>query len=88
MNVGSARRSCWLTAVPGNAQLGTDLAHGPALGVQVRCTQPARDRAGGRRPDHPARKQLFKQGLDAGAETIAAHLAAAGVSPVPAVSTI
>jgi transposase-like protein len=33
------------------------------------------------------RKQLSKQGLDAGAETIAAHLAAA-VSPVPAVSTI
>jgi transposase InsO family protein len=34
------------------------------------------------------RKQLSKQRLDAGAETIAAHLAAAGVSPVPAVSTI
>lgn len=34
------------------------------------------------------RKQVFKQGLDAGAESIAAHLAAAGVSPVPAVSTI
>jgi hypothetical protein len=32
------------------------------------------------------RKQLSKQGLDAGAETIAAHLAAAGVSPVPAVA--
>ena len=24
--------------VHGNAQLGTDLAHGPALGVQVGCT--------------------------------------------------
>jgi transposase len=34
------------------------------------------------------RKQLTKQGLGAGAETIAAHLAAAGVFPVPAVSTI
>jgi len=34
------------------------------------------------------RKQLSKNGLDAGAETIAAHLAAAGVSPVPATSTI
>jgi transposase InsO family protein len=34
------------------------------------------------------RKQLSKNGLDAGAETIAAHLATAGVSPVPAVSTI
>jgi transposase len=34
------------------------------------------------------RKQLSKQGLDAGAETIAAHLPAVGVQPVPAVSTI
>ena len=34
------------------------------------------------------RKTLTKQGLDAGAETIAAHLEAAGVSPVPAMSTI
>ena len=34
------------------------------------------------------RKTLSKKGLDAGAETIAAHLAAAGVSPVPATSTI
>ena len=34
------------------------------------------------------RKQLSKNGLDAGAETIAAHLAAAGVDAVPAVSTI
>ena len=34
------------------------------------------------------RKTLTKNGLDAGAETIAAHLAAAGVVPVPAVSTI
>ena len=34
------------------------------------------------------RKTLTKKGLDAGAETIAAHLADAGVSPVPAVSTI
>jgi transposase InsO family protein len=34
------------------------------------------------------RKTLTKKGLDAGAETIAAHLAAAGVQPVPAVSTI
>jgi transposase InsO family protein len=34
------------------------------------------------------RKQLSKNGLDAGAETIAVHLATAGVSPVPAVSTI
>jgi transposase InsO family protein len=34
------------------------------------------------------RKTLTKKGFDAGAETIAAHLAAAGVSPVPAVSTI
>ena len=34
------------------------------------------------------RKTLTKNGLDAGAETIAAHLAAAGVSPVPATSTI
>jgi transposase InsO family protein len=31
---------------------------------------------------------LTKDGLDAGAETIAAHLANAGVAPVPAVSTI
>ena len=34
------------------------------------------------------RKTLSKKGWDAGAETIAAHLAAAGVQPVPAVSTI
>src|SRR5215203_279931 len=34
------------------------------------------------------RKQLSKDGLDAGAETIAAHLQINGVSPVPAVSTI
>ena len=34
------------------------------------------------------RKQLSRRGLDAGAETIAAHLAVAGVSPMPAVSTI
>ena len=34
------------------------------------------------------RKTLTKNGLDAGAETIAAHLAAAGVSAVPATSTI
>jgi transposase len=34
------------------------------------------------------RKSLTKKGFDAGAETIAAHLATAGVSPVPAVSTI
>ena len=34
------------------------------------------------------RKTLTKKGLDAGGETIAAHLAAAGVTPVPAVSTI
>jgi transposase InsO family protein len=34
------------------------------------------------------RKTLSKKGWDAGGETIAAHLAAAGVSPVPAVSTI
>jgi transposase InsO family protein len=34
------------------------------------------------------RKTLTKKGLDAGAETIAAHLAAAGVQPVPATSTI
>jgi transposase InsO family protein len=34
------------------------------------------------------RKTLTKDGLDAGAETIAAHLANAGVAPVPAVSTI
>ena len=34
------------------------------------------------------RKTLTKKGFDAGAETIAAHLATAGVSPVPAVSTI
>jgi hypothetical protein len=34
------------------------------------------------------RKTLTKKGLDAGAETIAAHLATAGVVPVPAVSTI
>ena len=33
-----ARRSCWLTVVAVNAQLGTDLAQGPALGVQVGCT--------------------------------------------------
>ena len=31
-------RSCWLTVVAGNAQLGTDLAQGPTLGVQVGCT--------------------------------------------------
>ena len=35
------------------------------------------------------RKELSKKGLDAGAETIAAHLQMAGVEePVPAVSTI
>jgi transposase InsO family protein len=34
------------------------------------------------------RKTLTRDGLDAGAETIAAHLQAAGVDPVPAVSTI
>jgi transposase InsO family protein len=34
------------------------------------------------------RKQLTRKGVDAGAETIAAHLATAGVDPVPAVSTI
>jgi transposase InsO family protein len=34
------------------------------------------------------RKTLTKKGLDAGAETIAAHLATTGVAPVPAVSTI
>lgn len=34
------------------------------------------------------RKQLSKDGLDAGAETIAAHLQINGVSAVPAVSTI
>jgi transposase InsO family protein len=34
------------------------------------------------------RKTLTKNGLDAGGETIAAHLADAGVSPAPATSTI
>jgi hypothetical protein len=34
------------------------------------------------------RKTLTKRGLDAGAETIAAHLASVGVDPVPATSTI
>src|SRR5215203_5259342 len=34
------------------------------------------------------RKSLSKRGVDAGAETIAAHLQIAGVDPVPAVSTI
>jgi transposase InsO family protein len=34
------------------------------------------------------RKTLTKKGVDAGAETIAAHLQTAGVEPVPAVSTI
>ena len=34
------------------------------------------------------RKTLTKQGLDAGAETIAAHLTSVGVDPVPATSTI
>jgi len=34
------------------------------------------------------RKTLTRKGLDAGAETIAAHLQAAGVDPVPATSTI
>ena len=34
------------------------------------------------------RKTLTKKGVDAGAETIAAHLQAAGVQPLPAVSTI
>jgi transposase InsO family protein len=34
------------------------------------------------------RKQLSKDGVDAGAETIAAHFQINGVSPVPAVSTI
>ena len=34
------------------------------------------------------RKELSKKGLDAGAETIAAHLQIAGVDPMPAVSTI
>ena len=31
-------RSCWLTALAMNAQLRTDLAQGPTLGVQVGCT--------------------------------------------------
>ena len=34
------------------------------------------------------RKTLTRKGVDAGAETIAAHLAGEGVAPVPAVSTI
>ena len=34
------------------------------------------------------RKTLTKKGVDAGGETIAAHLAVAGIMPVPAVSTI
>jgi hypothetical protein len=34
------------------------------------------------------RKTLTKRGLDAGAETISAHLATVGVDPVPATSTI
>src|SRR5215210_7459996 len=34
------------------------------------------------------RKTLTKKGVDAGAETIAAHLQTAGIDPVPAVSTI
>jgi len=34
------------------------------------------------------RKTLTKNGLDAGAETIVTHLEAAGISPVPATSTI
>src|ERR1700730_13534768 len=34
------------------------------------------------------RKTLSRKGLDAGAETIAAHLASAGIAPVPATSTI
>ena len=34
------------------------------------------------------RKTLTKKGVDAGAETIAAHLQTAGVAPVPATSTI
>ena len=34
------------------------------------------------------RKTLTKSGVDAGAETIAAHLQIAGIEPVPAVSTI
>ena len=34
------------------------------------------------------RKELSKKGLDAGAETIAAHLQRAGIAPAPAVSTI
>jgi transposase InsO family protein len=34
------------------------------------------------------RKELSKKGLDAGAETIAAHLAGDGIQPVPATSTI
>jgi transposase InsO family protein len=34
------------------------------------------------------RKTLTRKGVDAGAETIAAHLEAAGISPVPAVCTI
>lgn len=34
------------------------------------------------------RKTLARKGLDAGAETIAVHLHTAGISPVPAVSTI
>jgi transposase InsO family protein len=34
------------------------------------------------------RKTLTKRGLDAGAETIAAHLATVGMDPVPATSTI
>jgi transposase InsO family protein len=38
--------------------------------------------------DQIVRLQLSKDGLDAGTETIAAHLQIAGVDPVPAVSTI
>jgi hypothetical protein len=34
------------------------------------------------------RKTLSRKGLNAGGETMAAHLAAAGVQPVPAVFTI
>ena len=46
-------------------------------------SSPRRGRSGCRGRYCPAPRASTKKGLDAGAETIAAHLAAGGVDPVP-----
>ncbi len=87
-------RSPEITASPGSGCRPWSNASAPRArppsspGLDDRTT--TRGRSGSKLEDQiiRLRKQLSRQGLDAGAETIAAHLAAAGVSPVPAVSTI